>query len=56
MKSLSWIDVVSILVFLVFTVTYALKKSKNKDAAGYFLAGKSQGWFVVGLSLFAASV
>jgi SSS family solute:Na+ symporter len=56
MKSLSWIDIVSILIFLVFTITYALKKSKNKDAAGYFLAGKSENWFVVGLSLFAASV
>ena len=56
MKSLSWIDIVSILVFLVFTITYALKKSKNKDAAGYFLSGKSENWFVVGLSLFAASV
>ena len=56
MSSLSWIDIVSILVFLVFTITYALKKSKNKDAAGYFLAGKSENWFVVGLSLFAASV
>ena len=56
MSSLSWIDIVSILIFLVFTITYALKKSKNKDAAGYFLAGKSENWFVVGLSLFAASV
>ena len=56
MKSLSWIDIVSILVFLIFTITYALKKSKNKDAAGYFLSGKSENWFVVGLSLFAASV
>ena len=56
MKSLSWIDIVSILAFLIFTITYALKKSKNKDAAGYFLSGKSENWFVVGLSLFAASV
>ena len=56
MNSLSWIDIVSILLFLVFTIGYALKKSKNKDAAGYFLSGKSENWFVVGLSLFAASV
>jgi len=56
MGSLSWIDIVSILFFLTFTIIYALKKSKNKDAAGYFLAGKSENWFVVGLSLFAASV
>ncbi len=56
MKTLSWIDIVSILAFLIFTITYALKKSKNKDAAGYFLSGKSENWFVVGLSLFAASV
>lgn len=56
MNKLSWIDIVSILVFLALTITYALKKSKNKDAAGYFLSGKSENWFVVGLSLFAASV
>lgn len=56
MTNLSWIDIISIVAFLVFTIIYALKKSKNKDAAGYFLAGKSENWFVVGLSLFAASV
>jgi SSS family solute:Na+ symporter len=56
MNTLSWIDIVSILVFLVFTIWYALKKSKNKNAAEYFLSGKSENWFVVGLSLFAASV
>ena len=56
MNSLSLIDILSIVAFMVFTITYALKKSKNKDAAGYFLAGKSQNWFVVGVSLFAASV
>lgn len=56
MSNLSWIDIVSILVFLIFTIWFALRKSKNKDAAGYFLSGKSENWFVVGLSLFAASV
>ena len=56
MNSLSWIDIVSVLAFLLITVVYALRKSKNKDATGYFLSGKSEGWFVVGLSLFAASV
>ena len=56
MNTLSWIDIVSILAFLVFTIWYALKKSKNQNAAEYFLSGKSENWFVVGLSLFAASV
>jgi solute:Na+ symporter, SSS family len=56
MNTLSWIDIVSILSFLVFTIWYALRKSKNKNAAEYFLSGKSENWFVVGLSLFAASV
>lgn len=56
MNTLSWIDIASILIFLIFTIAYALKKSNNKDAAGYFLSGKSENWFVVGLSLFAASV
>lgn len=56
MNSLSLADIISILLFLTITISYALKKSKNKDAEGYFLSGKSENWFVVGLSLFAASV
>lgn len=56
MHNISWIDILSIVVFILFTVTFALRKSKNKNAADYFLAGRNQGWFVVGLSLFAASV
>lgn len=56
MNNLSWIDIVSVLALLIFTVVYALRKSKNKDASGYFLSGKSEGWLVVGFSLFAASV
>jgi solute:Na+ symporter, SSS family len=56
MNSISWIDTSIIVLFLVFTITYALNKRKNKDEVGYFLAGKNENWFVVGLSLFAASV
>lgn len=56
MNTLSWIDIVSIFLLLVGTIWYALRKSKNTNASEYFLSGKSENWFVVGLSLFAASV
>lgn len=52
----SYIDIAIIVVFIVGIVWWALKNKKNTNAADYFLAGKSQNWFVIGLSLFAASV
>ena len=54
--NISNIDIVVILLFVVGIIWWALKNRKNKNASEYFLAGKSQNWFVVGSSLFAASV
>lgn len=50
------IDIVIIIAFAVGIVLWALSKKKNSSANDYFLAGKSQSWLVIGLSLFAASV
>lgn len=52
----SYIDIAIIVLFIIGIVWWALRNRKNTDAADYFLAGKSQNWFVIGLSLFAASI
>ena len=53
---ISWLDITIIVVFITGIVWWALKNSKNSTAGEYFLAGKSQNWLVIGLSLFAASI
>lgn len=54
--NISNIDIVVILLFVVGIIWWALKNRKNENASEYFLAGKSQNWFVVGSSLLPASV
>ncbi|GHU68253.1 hypothetical protein FACS189413_04700 [Bacteroidia bacterium] len=51
-----YIDIAIIAVFIVGIVWWALKNRKNTTASDYFLAGKSQNWLIIGLSLFGASV
>ena len=46
--NISNIDIVVILLFVVGIIWWALKNRKNENASEYFLAGKSQNWFVVG--------
>ena len=53
---ISIIDIIVIAVFIIGIIWWALRNGKNTNANEYFLAGKSQNWFVIGLSLFAASV
>jgi SSS family solute:Na+ symporter len=52
----SWLDIAIILIFVIGIVWWALRNRKNSNAGEYFLAGKSQNWLVIGLSLFAASI
>lgn len=54
--SLSPIDLIIIVLFIVFIVWWALRHSKTSDSSSYFLAGKTSTWPMVGLSLFAASI
>ena len=54
--SIGWIDITIVLLYLVFIIWWGLRHGKSSDAGSYFLAGRSMPWWVVGLSLFAASI
>ena len=54
--SIGWIDISIVILYLVFIVWWGLRHGKSGDAGSYFLAGRSMPWWVVGLSLFAASI
>lgn len=53
---ISHADILILLVYLAFIVWWGLKNGKSSDSRSYFLAGRSMPWWVVGLSLFAASI
>lgn len=53
---LQTIDFVTIIVYLVGIVVYAIRKGKQQSSEDYFLAGRNMTWPVVGTSLFAANI
>lgn len=55
---LDWIVIAGYFV-LVFAVAFgaaAIARTTRKTAAGYFLAGRNVGWFIIGASLFASNI
>ncbi len=52
-----WV-VIAIYFIAVFGVAFGVgRRDKNNDtSAGYFLAGRNVGWFVIGASLFASNI
>lgn len=54
--SIDVLDLIIVIVYLAFIVWWGLKKGNSKDSKSYFLAGRSMPWWIVGLSLFAASI
>ena len=50
------IDIIIIVLYLVFIVWWGLRNGKSGNAGSYFLAGRGTPWFIIGLSLFAASI
>lgn len=50
------IDIIIIVIYLVFIIWWGLRNGKSGNAGSYFLAGRGTPWFIVGLSLFAASI
>ena len=54
--NLTWIDIVIIVFYLLAITWWGLKNGKNRNSNEYFLAGRSMNWYMVGLSLFAASI
>lgn len=54
--TISFWDCAIILLYVVLIIWWGLRNGKSNDAGSYFLAGRSMPWWVVGLSLFAASI
>ncbi len=50
------LDITVIVLYLIFIIWWGLRNGKSNDSQSYFLAGRSMSWWVVGLSLFAASI
>jgi len=49
-------DIIIVVVYLIFIIWWGLRHGKSSDSQSYFLAGRTMPWWVVGLSLFAASI
>lgn len=54
--SIQPLDAAIIVLYLLFIIWWGLRHGKSSDAGSYFLAGRTMPWWVVGLSLFAASI
>lgn len=54
--SIQIIDIVIVVLYVAFIVWWGLRNGKSQDSKSYFLAGGNMPWWVVGLSLFAASI
>lgn len=54
--SVSSLDFIIVFIYLILIIWWGLKHGKSSDSQSYFLAGRSMSWWVVGLSLFAASI
>lgn len=50
------LDIIVILLYLVFIIWWGIRHGKSSDKDSYFLAGRSFPWWIIGLSLFAASI
>ena len=60
MGLLGGLDWILILIYfaVVFGVAYGVtrRESTRETSAGYFLAGRNSGWFIIGASLFASNI
>ncbi len=54
--AISTTDIIILVAYILFIVLWGLKNGKSGDSQSYFLAGRSMPWWIVGLSLFAASI
>ena len=57
LTNLDW-GVVGVYFVLVFGIAFysGIKRTAREGSAGYFLAGRNIGWFVIGASLFASNI
>jgi SSS family solute:Na+ symporter len=49
-------DLIIVVVYIAFIIWWGIRKGNSSDSRSYFLAGRSMPWWIVGLSLFAASI
>ena len=54
--TINTIDIFIVILYMAFIVWWGLRNGKSKDSQSYFLAGREMPWWIVGLSLFAASI
>lgn len=54
--TINTVDVVIVILYIAFIIWWGLRNGKSQDSQSYFLAGRSMPWWIVGLSLFAASI
>ncbi|MDR1683574.1 MAG: sodium/solute symporter, partial [Candidatus Symbiothrix sp.] len=54
--SIGLTDIFLLVLYILFIIWWGLKNGKSADSQSYFLAGRSMPWWIVGLSLFAASI
>ncbi|MFD0857881.1 sodium:solute symporter [Roseovarius aquimarinus] len=57
--SLSWIDYAIVLLYFVGVIAHGIyisRKNKGSDSDGYFLAGRTIPWYLIGFSLFASNM
>ncbi len=54
--NLSLIDVLIVIGYAIFVVSFGIFHSKRESAEGYFLGGKNMSWLLVGISMFATCV
>jgi SSS family solute:Na+ symporter len=55
LHSIDWIVIIAYFAVIAGIVVWVTKKQK-KTSAGYFLAGRELGWFVIGASIFASNI
>jgi len=56
LKFISVADLIIIFAYIAFIIWWGIKNGKSSNSQEYFLAGRSMPWWIVGLSLFAASI
>ncbi|MCI1778978.1 MAG: sodium:solute symporter [Bacteroidales bacterium] len=54
--NISTIDILILTAYILIIIWWGLKHGKSSDSQSYFLAGRTMPWWIVGLSLFAASI
>jgi SSS family solute:Na+ symporter len=55
LQTVDWVVIVAYFAVIVGIVLWVMRKQKN-TSDGYFLAGRSLGWFIIGASIFASNI